>query len=120
MSFYLTQGLHRAIRTDPDRVATVFDGRSQTYAALGERVARLAGLLVDLGIGPGDRIGWLAQNSDRILELLLGSVWAGGIGCPLNTRWAKAEVIHAIRECGVKVMIVGHEFRSFLPEIRLA
>lgn len=118
MSFYLTQSLHRAVRSTPHRLATVCDGRRQTYAELAERVARLGGLLQTFGVLRGDRVGWLALNSDRVLELILGSFWTGAVACPLNSRWSSREIIDAIRDCQIKIMVVGHEFRPLLDEIR--
>lgn len=120
MSFFLTQSLHRAVRDYPDRLATICNGRDQTYRQLGERVARLGGLLRQLDLVRGDRVGWLALNSDRVLELMLGVLWAGGVACPLNTRWAATEIIDAIHDCDLKVMVVGDEFRPLLDEIRRA
>ena len=41
----------------PDRIAFRSGGRSLTYAALAERTNRLAQLLLQRGVGRGDRIG---------------------------------------------------------------
>ena len=60
---YLTQGLHRALQCRPDRIATIFGERRQSYRQYVDRVARLAGALQSLGMGEGDRVGMLALGS---------------------------------------------------------
>ena len=54
--------------------------RSLTYAELNEQVARLAGALRTLGIGPGDRVaGYLPNIPETIVAMLaatsLGAIW---------------------------------------------
>jgi acetoacetyl-CoA synthetase len=69
-----------------DRVALVFrgeDGRreSLTYAELYDRVARLAGSLQSLGVGPGDRVaGFMPNRIETVVAMLaatsLGAIWS--------------------------------------------
>src|SRR3546814_20002215 len=66
----LTQPLHRASRLHPQRVATCCADRTRSYAELSDRVARLAAALLELGLQPGERVGVLAQNSDRYIEAM--------------------------------------------------
>ncbi|HMH65830.1 MAG TPA: AMP-binding protein, partial [Rhizomicrobium sp.] len=53
-----------------------------TYAQLSRRARRLAAALRGLGVCAGDRVGTLAMNSDRHLELYYG---ISGIGAVCNT-----------------------------------
>jgi long-chain acyl-CoA synthetase len=107
---YLTQGLHRAVQQQPAGLATVFGDRSCTFGELGDRVARLAGLLYAAGLRPGDRLALLAHNSDRYLELLLAVWWAGGVAAPLNTRWSIPEIAYALRDSGARLLVVDGAF----------
>ena len=53
-------------RSFPDGIALV-DGETRlTWPELDERTNRLANALTTGGVGPGDRILWLGQNSFRI------------------------------------------------------
>lgn len=89
---YLTQGLHRAIQATPDKPATIFGERTRTFAEHGDRVARFAGALQELGVAPGDRVAILGLNSDRYAEYLVGTPWAGGVVNPVNIRWSPKEI----------------------------
>ena len=68
----VTQGLRRVLQTNPAGIATVDGDRRRTWREIGERVARLAGGLQQLGVKRGDRVAVLMLNSDRYLELYLG------------------------------------------------
>lgn len=48
---YLTQGLHRALQQQPDRLATIDGDRTRTYAQSAQRIAKLASALRLIGVG---------------------------------------------------------------------
>ena len=78
--------LHEQARSRP-RLTAVIDGSHRfTFAELDERVNRLATVLRERGVGKGDRVLWLGQNSFRVLEALLASARVGAIFCPANWR----------------------------------
>jgi len=103
---HLTSGLHRSVQKHPNKTATVTGERRQTFRQLAQRVARTAGALQALGLRPGERLSVLAQNSDRMMELLLAGWWAGLVVNPVNTRWTRAEVAYALRDCGASALAV--------------
>lgn len=113
----LTQGLHRSLQQQPDAVATVFGKRSRTFAEHGERVARLAGGLRELGVGAGDRVGYLGTNSDHYLEYYLAVPWAGAVAVPVNSRWAPAEIAYSLRDSGTELLIVDDGFVGIVEEL---
>lgn len=115
---YLTQSLHRALQQHPTRTATVFGKRSQTFAQLVDRVARLAGGLASIGVGSGDRVAMLALNSDRYLEYLSAVSWAGAVIVPVNYRWSVPEIAHSLLDCDARVLLVDAEFVPLIPELR--
>jgi acyl-CoA synthetase (AMP-forming)/AMP-acid ligase II len=117
---YLTQPLHRAAQQTPDLPATVFDDRVRSWADSRDRVARLAGALRTLGVGPGDRVAMLALNSDRYHEYLFAVPWAGGVITPLNTRWSTAETGFALADAGACVLLVDESFTPAVADLLLA
>ena len=118
MSLYLTQGLHRAVQQNPERIATIFGERQHTYRQYADRVARLAGTLQRLGMARGDRVGMLAFNSDCYLEFYYGTWWGGGAVNPVNFRWSPAEVAYSLDDCETKILLVDDQFKASVPELR--
>ena len=115
---YLTQGLHRSLQQHPHKLATVFGTRRHSYGQFAQRVARLAAALQSLGVGVGDRVAMLAQNSDRYLEYFLAVWWAGAVANPLNTRWSAAEIVYALNDCATGVLLVDDSSLPLLDAVR--
>jgi len=111
----ITHGLHRWIQRRPERLATVFEGRRQSWTELGERVARLAGGLRALGLARGERIAVLLPNRDSYLELYFASAWLGAAIVPLNTRWSEPENLFALQDCGARILVFDDTFARLVP-----
>ena len=114
----ITQPLHRAMQLTPNRVSTILGDRERTVAESADRIARLAGALVALGVQPGDRVGILSLNSDIFHEALLGVPWAGGAVVPVNFRWSPAEIAYSLDECGVAILLVDDMFLGQVEPLR--
>ncbi|MDE2413997.1 MAG: AMP-binding protein [Comamonadaceae bacterium] len=110
---YLTQGLHRALQQHPLRMATLCGDRRQDWRTLVHRVARLAAVLRAQGVQQGERVALLAHNSDHCVEAFLATWWAGGVVCPLNTRWSRAEMQHALQDVQPRLLLAD---AALLPD----
>lgn len=117
---YLTQGLKRAALIRGGETATVCAGRRRTWREVEHRVARVAAALRRLGLAPGDRLAVLAANSDRYFELFFAAPWAGGLIVPMNTRWAPAEMLHALTDSGAVILAVDAAHAPFLHDLLAA
>jgi acyl-CoA synthetase (AMP-forming)/AMP-acid ligase II len=84
----------------PHKTALVFEGRSFSYRELNERTNRAARLLVDLGIGKGDRVGVLLHNSNEYLEVFFALSKIGALLVPLNTRFVGGKLAYILNDCG--------------------
>lgn len=109
---------HAALAEMPHIVATVDGSRQRTWAQLGARIRRLAGALRGLGLQPGDRVGLLAPNGDIFTDYLFGTLWAGGVVNPVNTRWSAAEIGFSLADCDTRILLVDPAFLPLLPAIR--
>lgn len=117
---YMTQCLQRTLQQNPDQLATVFGDRRRTYRQFGDRVARLAGALQNLGMAAGDRVGMLALNSDRYLEYIMGVWWGGGVLNPVNVRWSVPEIVYSLDDCSTGILIVDEHFAPLAEKIRIS
>ncbi|WP_255772453.1 acyl-CoA synthetase [Mycobacteroides abscessus] len=115
---YITQWLHRALQQDPDRLATICQGRERTVEQFADRVSRLAGALQGLGVQSGDRVGMLALNSDRYIEYLTAVPWLGAALNLVNIRWSLEEIGYSLRESGTRVLFVDEAFKTASATLR--
>ncbi len=113
----VTHALTRAVQTRGGHPATVYRDRVRTWRDVGDRVARLAAALKAHGVRRGDRVAIMAFNSDRYVEIMYATAWAGAVVVPLNTRWAVAENIYAIRDCGAVALFFDDAFTSAADEL---
>jgi long-chain acyl-CoA synthetase len=102
--YTFAQPLTRALAIAPGGCAVVCQDTRRTYTDLGARCRRLAGAMRKLGLVPGDRVGVIALNSDRYLELYLGLPAAGYVLVPVNSRLAPAEMRAILDDAGVSVV----------------
>ncbi len=85
-------------RSNPLQIACVSGDERFTYRELDDRVNRLSHTFLAAGVGRGDRILWLGQNSHRLLEGLLAAAKLGAIFSPLNWRWSAEELAFALSD----------------------
>lgn len=97
----------RRARIDPDAVALVQGSRSCSYAELADRSARLATVLRERGVGPGDRVAYLGTNDVRTFETFFAAGLIGAVLAPLNFRLSPPEVAYLLGDSGSRVLVVG-------------
>ncbi|MCD6638691.1 MAG: AMP-binding protein [Nocardioides sp.] len=78
--------------------------RDVTYGELAERSRRFAAALVDLGVGPGDRVATLMGKSLDLVTAVLGIWRAGAVHVPLFTAFATPAI--ALRLDGSDASVV--------------
>jgi acyl-CoA synthetase (AMP-forming)/AMP-acid ligase II len=96
-------------RSRPDKLAVV-DGDfgrhvRLTYPELDDRASRLANALAAAGVGHGDRILWLGQNSFRVIEALAAAAKLGAMFCPANWRQSADELAFVLGDVDAKVVV---------------
>jgi long-chain acyl-CoA synthetase len=73
------------------------------------RVHRAANALRAAGVGPGDRVLWLGQNSFRLQELLVACCEIGAAFCPANWRQEADELAFVIDDLSPHVVVWQQE-----------
>src|SRR5205823_953894 len=75
------------------------------YPQFADRVIRLANALEDAGVGRGDRILWLGQNTGGILEGIIAAGKLGAMFCPVNWRQTADEMAFVIDDLEPKIVV---------------
>ncbi len=81
-----------------------------TYAELDERSARLATLLAEHGIEPGDRVGVMLPNVLEFPVAYYGVLRAGGVVVPMNVLLKRREIAFYLEDSGAKLLLAWHGF----------
>ncbi len=90
----------------------------QSWAETAARVGRLGNALAALGIRPGDRVGSLAWNTHRHLELYYAVPMSGAVLTTLNIRLHPSDVAWVARHAEISVIFVDAGLTKTLAEIR--
>ena len=102
----------------PDGEAISYLGRSWTWAQWDDRIRRLAGALVERGIGRGDAVAFLDKNHPACVELTLAAASIGAATAVINFRLAADEMDYVLNDSGAKLLIVGTELIDAVDKIR--
>ena len=101
--------LDRAAAVFVDRNAIIDGDRRFTYREFQDRAHRLAGLLVDSGIRPGDRVAAICTNSHVMLEMHNGVPMAGAVLVPVNIRLSVPEMAFIVEHSGARLLVATEE-----------
>ncbi|MCH9672501.1 MAG: AMP-binding protein, partial [Gammaproteobacteria bacterium] len=104
-----------------DRVFCSFhDGETLTFAGFDSETDALASGLVQLGVGPGDRVLMLGYNSKAFLLTWIATQKCGAIFVPINTELKGAFLEHQFRNAEPKVVFVDAELRPAFDTVSIA
>src|SRR5438874_9281369 len=91
---------------DPARLAIeTLDGERISYGDLIARAGRIANVLVDSGVKPGDRVAAQTEKSVPGLVLYLAAVRAGAVYLPLNTAYTLNELEYFITDAEPSLVV---------------
>ncbi|MFE2285968.1 class I adenylate-forming enzyme family protein [Streptomyces sp. NPDC059443] len=94
-----------AVARAPGRTALAyFDGRLG-YAEADALSDSLAGHLAARGIGRGDRVAVMLQNTPHFVLAVLAAWKAGAVVVPLNPMYKSGEVGHILRDSGAAALV---------------
>lgn len=116
-SLSLYNVLDEHVRSYPGKIALACADQRFTFADTLDRVDRAIDALESAGVGRGDRVLWLGQNSHRIIEMLVAASQLGAMVCPANWRQSKAELADVIDDMEPSVVLwqeeeVGDDIRA--------
>jgi long-chain acyl-CoA synthetase len=94
----------------PDAPAIRLGEVELSYAELDDRSARLATLLAEKGVGPGDRVGAMLPNVPDFPVAYYGVLRAGAIVVPMNVLLKQREIAFYLEDSGAKLLLAWHGF----------
>jgi long-chain acyl-CoA synthetase len=94
----------------PDAPAIRLGEAELSYAELDDGSARLATLLGEHGVEPGDRVGVMLPNVPQFPIAYYGVLRAGAIVVPMNVLLKRREIAFYLEDSGAKLLLAWHGF----------
>lgn len=89
-----------------------------TYADIGRRTRRLMSVLKELGAQKGDRIGTLAWNHHRHLEIYFAAPGIGSVLHTINIRLSPEHIIYIINHAEDKILFIDEDVLPLIEKIQ--
>src|SRR5215212_9363590 len=100
------------------------DGTTLSYADLSDISGRLASVLKELGVKPGDRVAAQVEKSAEALMVYLAALRAGAVYLPLNSAYTAGEIRYFLGDAEPTVFVcsppVADEMRALARDIGVA
>jgi acyl-CoA synthetase (AMP-forming)/AMP-acid ligase II len=107
----------RSVQRYGDKTALIDDRRQVSYNQLSNRVNQLANGLRARGVGKGDRVCLLMNNSICWVESDYALAGLGAVRTRLNARDGAREYRFVVNDVGAKAVIFGAEFWGTLKQV---
>jgi L-proline---[L-prolyl-carrier protein] ligase len=104
----------------PGALAVVDGSRTLTYAELESRANRVAHLLLERDVSPGDRIGLYLEKSLEAVVGIYGVLKSGAAYVPLDPHAPPARIGYIAADCGLRFLLSGREKAATLPAVAAA
>ena len=110
MSDNLADNLSDTAARHGDRTAFKLDDFELSYTGLDCAASRIANLLEDKGLEPGDRVGLMLPNVPYFPSIYYGILRAGGVVVPMNVLLKGREVSYYLGDSGAKLLFAWGDF----------
>jgi len=110
--------LDRHARYRPDHPALVFEDTRLTWQDLKERVDRLISALHVDGLGKGDAIAMILDNSTAVIELYLAAAKAGFVVVPLSPLLRGRGMVNLINDAGSRALFTMTRLVEIVDQVR--
>ena len=88
----------------PDKVFTIFNGASKTFAQVRDTADRIAWFLAERGIKKGDKVAIFLPNLPQFPEILFGILKAGAVAVNCNPVYTPAELKLQLKDSTSKIV----------------
>ena len=103
---------------NPDAPCMILsDGRVWTYQDVHRACARIANLIIALGLQPGDRVAAQVEKTPEALVLYLATLRAGMVFLPLNPAYQRHELEHFLGDARPGLFVCRPQSRTLADEL---
>jgi len=108
-----TPGLHMGAypwfhgQARPKKTAFVYGDREVDWAEFDARASKVHDALIKAGMKKGDKVGLLALNSIETLEIMYGTIRAGGVLVPLSALQTPNLIASLLKDAGGILLFRG-------------
>ncbi|MDN6236562.1 long-chain-fatty-acid--CoA ligase [Corynebacterium flavescens] len=103
---------------NPDKPATYFFGRTQTFSDLDRQVRRAAAGLRAFGVRPGDRVAIVAPNCPQYVAAFYAILKLGAVAVLHNPLYTAHELEGLFKDHGARIAIAWDKTASTLEKLR--
>jgi 3-oxocholest-4-en-26-oate---CoA ligase len=100
----------------PERVALVCGERRLTFAAFDERAGRLARVLDDAGLLPGEKVAIMCVNAPEYMEAFYAAQKLGCVPVNVNYRYVGAELAYLLDNSDAAALVYHDEFAATVAD----
>jgi acyl-CoA synthetase (AMP-forming)/AMP-acid ligase II len=109
-SFRIHHLVEESARAYPDAIALKDgSGHQVTYAEYKAAITKAAGLLLDRGVQPGDRVAIVAENCITTAVFIFAASSKGAYALPINARMTAAEIARVMAHATPRVTVFTTE-----------
>ncbi len=108
----------RHARYRPDHVAVVFEGDRYTHFEFNARINRLSNAMLGLGLGKGDKIAVVLDNSLELLEVYQMVAKTGMVVVPLSPLLRGAGLVNLVNDADSVAVITMQRMVDHFDAVR--
>jgi crotonobetaine/carnitine-CoA ligase len=105
------------LASDPDGPYLDFDGIALSARAMDAASNRAAHALAGLGVGAGDRVATLLDNSAEQVVSFYAALKLGAIQVPINTAYKGGFLRHVLADSGARVVVTQADYAARIAEV---
>ena len=109
MSDLLHELIFESAARNPVAPALARDKSSFNYAQLADSIRTVAGGLIELGLGRGERVGVYLEKRLETVATFFGTSAAGGVFVPINSLLKPEQVAYIMNDCNVRILVTSPE-----------
>ncbi|HEY6176053.1 MAG TPA: AMP-binding protein, partial [Kofleriaceae bacterium] len=82
----------------------IYDNDRYTFTGAWQAAARIAHVLVDCGVAPGDRVAIAMRNYPEWMLAFTAITSIGAVAVAMNAHWQPDELVHCVVDSGSRVV----------------